>query len=238
MIKKHWSTLKVNKTLVKKIAGDPIISFKRTRNMGEIIGGKAIININVKRTTKENLKGKCCPFNDRRSTMWSRRVEATTSFTSCKNKKTFQIFYNLTCKNKFLIHLNEFVLCKLQYVEKSEIQFTSSLDNHRPDVFDRNIIPACRHFAQGKHKFSKHVKFTLTESITNTSKLKETPVINTNKLKAWQELLKRRENLWIRTLETLQPHGLNLKLNPEWLYLAIALLKLKFAVCLEVQFGR
>ena len=30
-----------------------------------------------------------------------------------------------------------------------------------------------------------------------------------------QELFKKRENFWIRTLETLHPHRLNYKLNPE-----------------------
>ena len=53
--------------------------------------------------------------------------------------------------------------------------------------------------------FNKHAHFTLIESIPNTNKPKE----------AIQELLKRQENFWIRTLETLQPHGLDDDLNPE-----------------------
>ena len=44
------------------------------------------------------------------------------------------------------------------------------------------------------------------------------------------ELLKRQEDFWIRTLETLQPHGLNHELKPKGLYPAIALFKFKFAV--------
>ena len=73
----------------------------------------------------------------------------------------------------------------------------------RSDIFDRNAIPARPHFAQGKHRFNKHAKYTLTKSITSTNKPK----------KSLQQFLKRRENFFIRTLQTLQPHGL----NHEWL---------------------
>ena len=54
-------------------------------------------------------------------------------------------------------------------------------------------------FSQDKHRFNKHPKFTLTESMANTNKPG----------KAIQELLKRREKIWITTLETLQPYELN-----------------------------
>ena len=74
----------------------------------------------------------------------------------------------------------ECFLCKLQYVGKSETPINLSLNNCRFDLFDRNTIPACHHFVQDKHRFSKHAKFTLAESSTNTNKPKE----------ALQELLK------------------------------------------------
>ena len=65
------------------------------------------------------------------------------------------------------------VLCKLQYVGKSETLFNLRLNNDRSDVFDRNAIPACYHFDQDKHGFNKHAKFTLMESIANTNKTNE-----------------------------------------------------------------
>ena len=56
-----------------------------------------------------------------------------------------------------------------------------------------------------RNRFNKYVTFALIESITNTNKPKE----------AIQELLKIRENFWIRTLETLELHELNHELNPQ-----------------------
>lgn len=63
----------------------------------------------------------------------------------------------------------------------------------------------CRHFVQDKNIFNKHAKLTLIESITNKNKTEE----------AIPELLNKREDFWIRTLETLQPNGLNHESNSE-----------------------
>ena len=98
-------------------------------------------------------------------------------------------------------------------MEKSETPFNLLLNNLRSHVFDKYAILACLHFAQDKHRFNEHAKFTLFESITNTNKPKE--VI--------KEHFKRREKFWIATLETLEPHGLNHELSPKWLYPAIGL---------------
>ena len=93
----------------------------------------------------------------------------------------------------------------MHYVGKPETQLNLCLNNHKSDVLDRNGIPVCRHFVHDQHIFNKHAKFTLIESITNTSKAKE----------AISELLKKREDFWIRTLETSHTNRLNHELNPE-----------------------
>lgn len=56
---KQGSILKINKELAKTFDGDPIISFKKARNLQELFGGNTIIENKFKRTTKENMSGKC-----------------------------------------------------------------------------------------------------------------------------------------------------------------------------------
>ena len=98
------------------------------------------------------------------------------------------------------------VLCvKYSMWENQKHHFFLRFNNHRSDVIDRKAIPPCRHYVQEKRRFNIHVKFTLIESITNTNKSKDST----------QEFLKKRENVWIRTLETLQPKGLSHELNPK-----------------------
>ena len=65
IMKENWSIFRVNESLSKTFAGDPIIFFNRTRNLREIISGNTIINNNVKRTTKENMNGESRAFNGR-----------------------------------------------------------------------------------------------------------------------------------------------------------------------------
>lgn len=148
----------------------------------------------MKKKTKENVNRKCRPCNGRKDTMCCRQVRTTPSFRSCNNENIFKIFHNLISKRQFWS-----TLWSVFYPDYRKLQF-----DYRSNVFDRNVISACRHFAQNKHRFNKHAKFTLIGSITNTNKLKD----------PMRELLQRQKPFLIRTLETVQPHGLNHKLNP------------------------
>ena len=70
-MKKHQSILQINKKIAKTFEGDPIISFKRTRNPREIIDGNTIIN-KVKRTAKENMEGKLSLCKGRKNCVFER----------------------------------------------------------------------------------------------------------------------------------------------------------------------
>ena len=61
--------MKINENLAKTFDSDTKISFKRTGNLRETIGGKTIINTNIKRKTIENMNGKCSPCSDKKSMM-------------------------------------------------------------------------------------------------------------------------------------------------------------------------
>ena len=63
----------------------------------------------------------------------------------------------------------EYILCKIQYVVKSETPFNTRLNNHRKDVSNPKAIPACNHFKIHSHNFMKHAKFTLIEQLTEIS---------------------------------------------------------------------
>ena len=119
-------------------------------------------------------------------------------------KRTFNIFHRLTCKSQYVIYLMECILCKIQYVGKSETPFNLRLNNHRKDVYNPKAIPACNHFKIHGHNFMKHAKFTLIEQLTEISNVSK----DTLRLR-----LKRREDFWIIKLETLALKGLSQELN-------------------------
>ena len=66
-----------------------------------------------------------------------------------------------------------------------------------------DAIPAVRHFSKTAHNFEHDAKFTIIEQISNLNK--------ENKKKC--KILEHREDFWTLKLKTLQPYGLNDKLN-------------------------
>ena len=54
----------------------------------------------------------------------------------------------------------ECILCKIQYVGKSETPFNLRLHNYRKDVNNPKAIPECHHFKLHGHNFMHHAKLT------------------------------------------------------------------------------
>ena len=81
--------------------------------------------------------------------------------------------------------------CKLQYVGKAETELNLRINNHRKDVRKLNAIPAGQHFAQKDHDFNTDAKFSIIEKLQNAKLSKE----------SIKELLKKRENFWIKNLK-------------------------------------
>ena len=61
----------------------------------------------------------------------------------------------------------------------------------------------CQHVQYESHNFNKHVKFTIIDQLTITSKSKETLT----------QRLTERENVWILKLDKLYPKDLNMGLS-------------------------
>ena len=120
-------------------------------------------------------------------------------FTSTHTRETFTIFHHVTCHSNCIIYLLECVVCKIQYVGKSE-----KSNNHRKDIKKANAIEAWKHFNNNEHTFSKHSNFIIIEQLQ---------IINPTHTETLKLRLRERENFWIKKLKTLTPYGLNQELN-------------------------
>ena len=148
-------------------------------------------------------KGECIPCNTSRCLSFQ-QVIATTTFESTHTKEKFNMYYKVSCKSNCVIYLLECLLCKIQYVRKSETPFHIRLNNHRKDIKNPNAIEACQHFNNWNHTFHKHGKFIITEQLNN---------IKNTSTEFLKQRLKDRENYWIKRLKTLTLFGLNQELN-------------------------
>ena len=97
----------------------------------------------------------------------------------------------------------EFIFCRIQYTGKSETKFNIRLNNYRKDVNRQNAPQADQPFKLPNHNFNQHARFTLIEQLGNMRIDKDLAKLR----------LKKREDFWIETLNTLHPYSLNAELN-------------------------
>ena len=188
-------------TLQKVFDKKPMITYKRNKNLGELIGGHTLQGEKVFKTHFQINRGESKSFNTTsKLSLCCTQVVNIKTFESYQTKRMFKIFNKLNCKSSFIIYLMECTLCKIQYVGKAETPFDIRLNNHRKDTNGNNpkAIPASILFKQPGHNFNKYATFTLIEQINNTTNAN----IDTIKIR-----LKRREDFWILKLDTLHRKG-------------------------------
>ena len=140
-----------------------MIAFRKNTSLKQLIGTNTIRNNEKFLTpTQTTTTGQCNPCYTSRS-LCCQQILKTTAFTSTQTRGTFTIFHQVTCRSNYVIYLLECILCKIQYVGKSETTFNIRLNNHRKDIKNPNAIEACKHFNNNEHTFGKPGKFIIIE---------------------------------------------------------------------------
>ena len=185
IINKHWHILNIDSSF-KEIfnISQLMIAFRKNTSLKQLIGTNTIRN-NQKflRPTQTTSAGQSTPCYTSRS-LCCQQVLKTTTFTSIQTRETFTIFHQVTSHSNYVIYLLECIMCKIQYVGKSETSFDIRLNNYRRDIKKPNAIGACKHFINIEHTFSKHGKFIIIEQLRN---------IKTNPTETLKVRLKERE---------------------------------------------
>ena len=200
----NWNILHINPQLKEIFTQQPIMAFRRNKNLGDMLGQKTIKNGKVIRKSNiNNRKGWCSPCNSRNFNLCCQQVRSTNKFKSNKTNEEFQIYHRVSCKSKFIIYLLECILCKIQYIGKSEWAMNIRINKHRNNVFREEAINVCQHFKQVAHNFNRHAKITIIEELKHQNK----------GLTQMRAILEEREDFWIQRLKTLHPDGFNKGLN-------------------------
>ena len=199
-----WNTLQINETEQEKFKEKPLVCFRRNRNLRDILGQTRISKNKVLRK-KHRAIGRCAPCRSRPDTKCCRHVISTTYFTNQAGDKRFDIRHRVGCKTKNAIYLGFCMKCnRKQYVGKVETQGTNKrINKHRNDAKKRDSIPIDKHFLEPGHKFDDDFKLIVIEEIEDRNMTKD----------QIRHTLLKREDFWIRKLNTLEPHGFNERLN-------------------------
>ena len=133
---KHWNLLQINEEPKQAFAHSPKLVYRRNKNLRDFIGQTTIKNNKVQKR-KELKPGKCRPCLTSIRNLCCRQITSTSSFTSSKTGKVFQIYHNKTCRSKNIIYLMECRKCKTQYKCKSETAFNVRLNNHQFTIIEK-----------------------------------------------------------------------------------------------------
>ena len=116
-----------------------MITYKRNKNHGELIGGNTLQSGKIFKTHLQIIKGESKSCNTaNKSSLYCTQVVNTKTFESYQTKRTFKILHKLNFKSSFAIYLMERTICKIQYVGKVETPFNIRLNNHRKDTNGNN----------------------------------------------------------------------------------------------------
>lgn len=202
-IDKHWPILNINEKMRKTFAQKPIMAYRRNRNLGDILGQKTLENNKVVRKGQTDKTGGCTPCLSKGENKCCKQIRRTKKFKSNRTNKSFNIFHKVNCKSKWVIYLMECIICRIQYVGKSEWPMNIRINKHRYDVPRFDSLDVCQHFRSPGHDFDSHAKFTIIEELKQKNKPKHT----------MRKILEQREDSWVIKLRTLNPDGFNKELN-------------------------
>ena len=91
-----------------------MITYKRNKNLGELIGGHTLQGGKVSKTHLQIIKGESKSCNTtNKSSLCCTQVVNTKTFESYQTKRTFKNFHKLSCKSSFVVYLTESTLCKI-----------------------------------------------------------------------------------------------------------------------------
>ena len=133
ILNKHWPLLHIKPNVKSNFIDTPIVAYKRSNNLRDILGGNKIENGKKVSKSKKHIVKYCRPCNVKGS-QCCQQVNFTNTFICNVTNREYKIFHETTCKSKYVVYLLECMVCNLQYVGKSETQFNIRLNNYRSAI--------------------------------------------------------------------------------------------------------
>ena len=104
----NWSLIKVNNRLKHVFKEQPIIAYRRNKNLRDMIGGTTIKSNRAVGKQRTILKrGYCKPCFSRTNSLYCKQVIPVTTFKSNVTLKAYQVFHQLNCKSSYITYLSE-----------------------------------------------------------------------------------------------------------------------------------
>jgi len=169
----------------------PIVAYRRNKNLRDILRQTTITNNKVQRKMKPKERI-CQPCMTRANNLFCKQV--------LKRNKVKPLKYTTTQTANHLLSSTYWNVpyANFNMLEKQKLLSTYDSTTIVATKPSNNAISVAKHFHDNSHSFNRDAKFTIMEAIRNNEK---------------RQLRMKRENFWIKKLNTLSPNGLNMDLN-------------------------
>ena len=185
IVKRHHHLLQLSDKMV--IPDPPILAFRRPKNLRDLLVRAELTRptpVIPGNTPCGRPRCKTCP-----------RLLQRDFFICRSTNKKIKIHCQATCKTSNLIYLIECKKCGLQYVGETEQALHERMNGHRADILHkRTERPVALHFNSVGHS-EKDLQVMVIEQMHRNDSV----------------LRKIRENMWITTIGSSHPSGMNLK---------------------------
>ena len=186
VIKKHWSSMTKDPILKKIFPEPPMLAFKQPSNLRSMLV-RAKHPSKLKATRKLLGKHQC-----NKSWKICHYINVTKEFRSNQTDETFKLNGDFNCNTVGVIYLISCNKCSKQYVGQTTRKFQTRIKEHIGDIKNNRDTVCAIHFNSRGHSID-NLRVQIIEKVCpNTA--------NT---------LLEREKLWIQTIVTRKPHGLN-----------------------------
>ena len=182
ILRKHLPILHANKRLADVFKDPPMASFRRPRNLKDMVVRTRLDNPlpNGGFKTCSNLRCQLCQYSS-----------DTETFSSPVTGRSYRILGNFTCKTNNCVYLINCDVCQKQYVGETT-DLRKRVNNHRSSIRTKKDLPVAIHFNSSNHRWEDMTILVIDNDPT------------------WSDAeRKKKEKFWMHRLKSFEPQGIN-----------------------------
>ena len=193
LVTKFWPILQTSVKGAILFKDPPVRAYRRSPNLRDHLV-KAALKSNTPKTTP--YPQQFCKKQDCQTCKLIKRRDKLP-----QNNREYKLAKDVNCQTNNVVYLLECTRCKKQYVGETKRNFLTRFKEHLADIRHNRDTPVAKHFNLNSHKSAA----TPAQPIpTILSRIAGHPDRMT-------DVRKNKEKMWIHTLRSTAPHGINVR---------------------------
>ena len=193
LVHKYWPILQSTTRGATVFKNPPVRAYRRSENLRDILVRATLKPLNTQQT--KHIQQPCTRQDCQTCKLLKRRNVLPTK------DRDMKLAQNVDCNTNNVVYLLECNKCKKQYVGETKRKFIVRFKEHLADIRHNRDTPVAKHYNLNSHKNNTTPVFPIPSIL---SRIAGHPDRTT-------DVRKNKEKMWIYTLRSIAPHGINLR---------------------------